>query len=158
MQGQKDTTMKAAAKPKQEARARNAFIGKKEQPTDADLAGALGNAKPVWDRLVAMLTADCPELVPEWKFYSLKMGWAFRLQHKKRNVIHFGPCTGSFQVMLILGDRTLRTVREGSLSDRMRKIVATAPKFPEGTGIRFVRVSERDLPAIRKLAKVKIES
>lgn len=151
--------MKAAfAKPKQETRAPNAFIGKKEQPTDADLTAALGSAKPLWDRLVSALISDCPELVPEWKFYSLNMGWAFRLQYKKRNIVHFGPCTGSFCVMLILGDKAIRAVRQATLSDRILKVVATAPKYPEGTGVRFQVVEEKDLPAIRKLAKIKLEN
>jgi hypothetical protein len=149
--------MKAAAKPKQETRAPNAFIGKKEQPTDADLTAALGSAKPLWDRLVSALISDCPELVPEWKFYSLHMGWAFRLQYKKRNIVHFGPSTGSFCVMLILGDKTLRAVREATLPNRILEVVATAPKYPEGTGIRL-QVAEKDIPAIRKLAKIKLEN
>ena len=146
----------ATGKPKQESLPQNAFINKKEQPTDADLAAALGDAKPVWDRLVSALIADCPELVPEWKFYSLKMGWAFRLQHKKRNIVHFGPCTGSFRVMLIFGDKAFRAVREATLPERIREIVANAPKYPEGNGIR-IQVTERDLPAIRKLARIKLE-
>lgn len=147
----------AAAKPKQETPPQNAFIGKKEQPTEADLAAALGDAKPVWDRLISALTADCPELVPEWKFYSLKMGWAFRLQHKKRNIVHFGPCTGSFLVMLIFGDKGFRAVREATLPARIRELIANAPRYPEGTGIR-IQVTERDLPAIRKLARIKLEN
>ena len=147
----------AAAKPKLGTLPQNAFIGKKEQPTDADLAAALGSAKPLWDRLVSTLISDCPELVPEWKFYSLKMGWAFRLQHKKRNIVHFGPCSGSFRVMVIFGDKALRAVREAALPNRILEVVATAPKYPEGTGIRF-QVMKRDIPAIRKLARIKLEN
>ena len=147
----------STGKPKQGTLPRNAFIGMKEQPTDADLAAALGDAKPVWDRLVSTLTADCPELVPEWKFYSLKMGWGFRLQHKKRNIVHFGPSTGSFQVMLILGDKAFRAVRAATLPEGIRELVANAPKYPEGTGIRF-QVAERDIPGIRRLARIKIEN
>ncbi len=147
----------AAPKPKQQTPPRNAFIGKKDQPTDADLATALGDAKPIWDRLVAALVADCPELVPEWKFYSLNMGWGFRVQHKRRNIVHFGPCEGSFQVALVFGDRAFRAVRAAALPERITQIVATAPKYPEGHGIR-IQVTERDIPAIRKLARIKLEN
>ncbi len=147
----------AAPKPKQQTPPRNAFIGKKDQPTDADLATALGDAKPIWDRLVAALVADCPELVPEWKFYSLNMGWGFRLQHKKRNIVHFGAYSGGFQVAIVVGDKALRVVREAALPERIRKIVASAPRYPEGNGIR-IQVTEKDIPAIRKLAKIKVEN
>ncbi len=147
----------AAPKRKQQTTPRNAFIGKKDQPTDADLAAALGDVKPIWDRLVAALVADCPELVPEWKFYSLNMGWGFRLQHKKRNIVHFGPCDGGFVVALVFGDRAFRAVRAATLPERIAKVVATAPKYPEGWGIR-IQVTERDIPGIRKLAKIKLEN
>ena len=145
------------AKAEQQPVPRNAFIGRKEQPTDADLAEALGDAKAVWDRLISVLTADHPELVPEWKFYSLKMGWGFRLQHKKRNIIHFGPCSGSFLVMFIFGDRAFRAVREATLPARIRELVANAPRYPEGNGLRF-QVAETDISAIRKLARIKLEN
>lgn len=147
----------AAARPKHQTRPANAFIGKKEQPTDADLAAALGHAKPLWDRLVSALVLDCPELVPEWKSYSPGMGWAFRLQYRKRNIVHFGPCSGGFSVGLIFGDKALRAVRQARLPDRIREIVAMAPKYPEGTGVRL-HVTEKDLPAIRKLTKIKLEN
>ncbi len=148
--------MKPTAKPKQEVLAPNAFIGKKEQPTDADLSAALGTAKPLWDQVVSVLMSDCPELVPEWKFYSLKMGWAFRLQLKKRNIVYFGPCAGGFRVMFILGEKALRAIRNAALPKRILDLIAAAPKYPEGTGVR-IAVTTKDVPAIRKLAKVKLD-
>lgn len=147
----------AAEKPMKAPLPPNAFIGQKEQPTEADLAAALGDAKPVWDRLVSMLIADCPQLVSEWKFYSLKMGWGFRLQHKKRNIVHLGPSIGGFLVMLVFGDKGFNAVREAALPERFREIVANAPKYPEGNGIRF-QVKKSDIPVIRKLAKIKREN
>lgn len=149
--------MKASARPKQEVLAPNAFIGKKEQPTDADLAAALGAAKPLWDKVVTSLIADCPQLEPEWKSYSPKLGWGFRLQQKKRNIVHFGPCAGSFRVAIIYGDKAFRSVRQAGLPKRIREIVATAPKYPEGIGVR-IEVTPKDVPAIRKLAKIKLEN
>jgi len=35
----------------------NAFIGKMDRPTDAELGKALGPAKPAWDELIADLAA-----------------------------------------------------------------------------------------------------
>ncbi|MGA2572524.1 MAG: DUF3788 family protein [Terracidiphilus sp.] len=149
--------MKVAAKPKQEVLAPNAFIGKKVQPADADLAAALGAAKPLWDQLVSALISDCPDLVPEWKFYSLKMGWGFRLQKAKRNIVHFGPCAGSFRVALIFGEKAFQAVRKSAWPKRIQDLIAVAPKYPEGTGIR-VEVTAKDIAAIRNLAKIKLEN
>ena len=149
--------MKASARPKQEALAPNAFIGKKEQPTDTDLAAALGPAKPLWDQVVSLLISDCPQLEPEWKSYSPKLGWGFRLQQKKRNIVHFGPCAGSFRVAFIFGDKAFRSVRKADFPKRIADLIATAPKYPEGTGIR-IEVTPKDVPAIRKLARIKLEN
>lgn len=149
--------MKASAIPEKKPLPPNAFIGKKERPTDSDLALALGAAKPVWDKVVGSLMSDCSQLEPEWKFYSPKMGWGFRLQFKKRNIVHFGPRAGSFQVAFVFGDKALHSVREADLPKRIREILATAPKYPEGTGIR-IDVRPEDIPAIRKLARIKLEN
>ena len=50
----------------------NAFIGKMDRPTDADLERALGPAKAVWDQLIAGLAAEHDVAIQEWKSYSLK--------------------------------------------------------------------------------------
>ena len=52
--------------------ATNAFIGKKEQPTEDELTTALGPAKRVWDRLLHELAQEYGVLIPEWKCYSVK--------------------------------------------------------------------------------------
>ena len=38
--------------------AKNAFIGKENEPTDAELTDALGPAKAVWDRLLTDLAGE----------------------------------------------------------------------------------------------------
>src|SRR5258708_1610972 len=86
------TAKPRAATGNQEVLAPNAFIGKKERPTESELAAALGAAKPLWEQVVSALMSDCPELVPEWKRSSPKLGWGYRLQLKKRNIVHFSPC------------------------------------------------------------------
>ena len=51
---------------------RNAFIGRAERPTDADLAGVLGATKPLWDGLIADMADRHDVAVQEWKCYSSK--------------------------------------------------------------------------------------
>ncbi len=161
------TVQAEAVKAKQEVLAPNAFIGKKEPPTDAELAAALGEAKPLWDQVVSALMSESPELVPEWKCSSPKLGWGLRLQQKKRNIVHFSPCAGSFRVGFIFGERALEAVREefripprqqtAEWGTRILDLIATAPKYAEGTGIR-IEVTGKDVPAICKLAKIKLEN
>lgn len=96
----------------------NAFIGWKERPADADLARALGGAKPLWDGLIADLADRHGVAVQEWQSYSLKAGWALRLKRAKRTILWMAPCEGSFRVSFILGEKAVLAARQSGLSAR----------------------------------------
>lgn len=136
----------------------NAFIGRTTAPTNADVARALGAAKAVWDAIVVDLAHELGLADREWKSYGVKQGWALRLQQGKRNVVHLSPCRGGFSMLFILGDRAVAALRASRLSAAARKLLDAAPRYPEGTGIRLEGVRSKDLPFIRKLARIKIEN
>jgi hypothetical protein len=133
----------------------NAFIGQTRPPSDAEVSAALGNAKPFWDQLVAELASE-HGLKTEWKFYSIKMGWSFRLKRKERNIVHFGPFQGGFQVVLIFGDKTMAAVRETKWPPRVRKILNEALRYPEGTGVRLEIKNTNDIEVVKQLAALKL--
>src|SRR5437764_8631518 len=95
--------------------AENAFLGKREEPTNAELTAALGDARPLWDQLIARLAADCNIVDQEWNSYSRKAGWALRLKMKKRNIIYLSPYRGGFGVSLALGDKAVEATRQSTL-------------------------------------------
>jgi hypothetical protein len=136
----------------------NAFIGRAERPTDADLAGALGATKPLWDGLIADMAHRHDVAIQEWKSYSLKAGWALRLKRAKRTILWMAPCEGSFRVSFILGERAVLAARQSGLSARLLKIIDEAPKYPEGTGVRLLIKGPKDMAAVRKLAVAKLEN
>jgi hypothetical protein len=136
----------------------NAFIGRPERPTDTDLAEALGATKPLWDRLIADMADRHGVTILEWRCYSLKTGWALRLKRAKRTILWMSPCEGSFRVSFILGERAVLAARQSGLSARLLRIVDGAPKYPEGTGVRLLIKGPRDIPAVIKLAAVKLEN
>ena len=136
----------------------NAFIGKAEAPTDADLAAALGDAKRLWDGLIADMADRHGVAVQEWSSYSLKAGWALRLKRGKRTILWMSPCAGSFRVMFILGGKAVVAARQSGLSARLLRIIDEAPKYAEGTGVRLDIHGPRDLPAVGKLAVIKLEN
>lgn len=72
----------------------NAFIGRARRPSDADVAAALGAAKPVWDSIVVDMARELGLSDSEWKTYGVKHGWALRLRKGKRNIAHLAPCHG----------------------------------------------------------------
>jgi hypothetical protein len=134
----------------------NAFTGKTSQPTSEELAVALGPSSVLWNQLVSSLSDDLDRLEQEWHTYSPKYGWALILKVKKRRIVYLSPCARCFQASFILGDRAMAAARAGTLAKPILKILDDAPHYPEGTGVRLTVKSEKDLPAIRKLAKIKL--
>jgi hypothetical protein len=134
----------------------NAFIGKTKEPAQDELRAALGPAMPVWDQLVARLAADCNIATAEWNSYSPKYGWSMRLKVKKRNIVYLVPHLGRFSVAFIFGDRAMEAARQARLPKKVAAAVAAGKRYPEGTGIRLDVAGARDVPAIVKLAAIKL--
>ena len=136
----------------------NAFIGWAKQPTDTELAGALGSTKSLWDGLIADLASEHQVDVQEWKCYSAKSGWSLRLKHGKRTIVYLSPCAGGFHVAFILGDRAVEAARQGKPSKRLLELLDQATRYPEGTGVRLEVHGPKDIPTIKKLALCKLEN
>jgi hypothetical protein len=135
----------------------NAFMGKTEQPSAEELAGVLGPSEKLWTELIDWMTTELGITSQEWKgVYPKKYGWTLRLKIKARNIVYLGPSTGCFQVAFVLGDRALEAAKAAHLPAGVMQAIAKAPRYPEGTGLRLVVKSTRDLPAIRKLAEIKV--
>jgi hypothetical protein len=136
----------------------NAFIGKLEAPTANELTAALGAARAHWDELLARLAAELNLVVAEWNSYSPKAGWALRLKMKKRNIVYFAPCQGGFIVTFVLGDRAVEAARQSTLPRRIVKLIEEGKRYPEGTAIRTEMTDGKDIPAIVKLAAIKLRN
>ena len=135
----------------------NAFIGKKETPTDADLTAALGPAKTAWDQLLADLAREHDVSVHEWKSYNAaKWGWSLRVLRKKRTIVWLTPAEGAFTVLFILGEKAMQAARQVKLPLRLVRAMDEAPKYPEGTGVRLAVKSPREIGALMKLAAIKL--
>jgi len=52
----------------------------------------------------------------------------------------------------------MKAVRQIKLPQRVIKIIDEAPRYPEGTGIRFNMKGPKDIAIVKKLAAVKLEN
>ena len=136
----------------------NAFIGRTKAPRDADLAAVLGAVKPLWDEVVVGMAKELGLTGSEWKSYGVKHGWALQLRRGKRNIVHLAPCNGSIRVLFILGDRAVAAARAARLGTAAAKLLDEAPRYPEGTGIRLEVSRARQIPLVRKLARIKLDN
>ncbi|MBZ5617925.1 MAG: DUF3788 domain-containing protein [Acidobacteriia bacterium] len=136
----------------------NAFIDKVEQPTDADVAEALGPAKALWDQLLADLAHECDLTTQEWNSYSRKAGWSLRLKRQTRNILYLSPCRGSFRVSFALGDRAVEAARHCGLPRPVIRTIDEAKRYAEGTAVRIDVKGHKDIAAVKKLTTVKLEN
>jgi hypothetical protein len=128
----------------------NAFIGKPEKPTDAELAAALGPTQALWDQLLADLALD-----PEWNSYSPKAGWALRLKRGKRNIVYLSPCQGRFVASFVLGGKAVEAAHQGGLPPALIRILDEAKRYPEGKVLRIRVTKPTDVAIVSKLAALK---
>jgi hypothetical protein len=135
----------------------NPFVGQTTRPTDDELEKVLGRAKPLWDQLVAELASEHDVTNREWKSYSPKNGWSLRLIRGKRTIAWLVPSAGAFQVLFILGEKALTAIRQTAFPARVLRMLDDAPKYPEGTGLRFEIETAHDIAAVKKLAAIKLQ-
>ena len=135
----------------------NPFIGRTTRPSEADLGKALGRAKPLWDQLVAELASEHDVTTREWKSYSPKHGWSLRLMRGKRTIVWLAPYAGGFQVLFIFGAKAVTTIRQTALPARVLRMLDQAPKYPEGTGLRFEITTAKDIAVVKTLAAIKLQ-
>ena len=134
----------------------NAFIGKPKPPTPAELATALGPARPLWDRLLAELADEQGLTIREWNSYSPKAGWSLRLKLKDRNILYLTPCAECFFVSFALGDKAVAAARQSNLSAGVIKTINAAKRYAEGTGVRIEIKKTKDIESVKQLAAIKL--
>lgn len=133
----------------------NAFINHPRAPTSTELSAALQSAQPVWDEFLSGLMHDGVATTREWKCHSPKWGWSLRVLQRQRTIVWLSPGRGGFNVTFILGNKAVAAARAARLPQVVRQALATALRYPEGTGLRLVVKSPRSLPALRRLAAIK---
>jgi hypothetical protein len=134
----------------------NAFAGWKQQPQDEEVRAALGAAGHLWDELLRELEGRFGISTPEWICYSPKSGWSLRLKKQKRNIVYLSPASGSFQAVVILGDKAIAAARRSNPGEKLLRLIDAGRRYPEGTAIRVDVDQSADLHTVLQLADLKL--
>lgn len=105
---------------------------------------------------MAQVGATYAPVTEQWNFASAKFGWSLRLKQGDRIILYLIPQTGRFLVGLVLGGKAVAAARSAGLPEPVLKVIAEAPRYAEGTGVRLPVGTERDLPPIRTLTALKM--
>ena len=134
----------------------NAFIGRKQPPSAAELQAALGPAGALWDDLIARL-ANLHGIQPEaWNSYSPKAGWTLPMTNSGRRIVYLSPCRGGFRASFALSDGAVAAARKSALPRPVLQLIAEARRYAEGTAVRIEVRKPADLAVVQTLAAIKL--
>jgi hypothetical protein len=132
------------------------FDDKSKQPTKQMLAKALGKQYQLWTDIAEYVIEKYPEAMEEWKYYSVKYPWSFRLKNKKRNIIYMGPRDGFFIVAFLFSDKGVDAVQDSTLPQSIKDELRNAKKYAEGRGIRLEVRNKANIASIKTLVDIKL--
>ena len=132
-----------------------AFPDKAPQPTEFDLATALGHAFGPLAKVLERLRTAHPDAKSEWK-YSPRSGWHLIYSRKKRRLFYLIPTRGDFRLSLILGGKAIAALQAGPVAREMPALLKEAKRYPEGTAFSFTGATI-DVELAVALLEAKIE-
>jgi len=132
------------------------FCDQKHQPTEVDLAGALGRTKGLWDRVVSGSCAAHAGVTAEWKHYAGRNGWVLLLRAKKRNVLYLKPQAKQFLASFALGEKVVAAAERADLPAAIVEMIRTAPKYPEGRAVRITVKTSADAGVVDRVLALKL--
>lgn len=125
-------------------------------PTPTTIADALGAVASVWVGVKDGLCREFPPLEKVWAFAGAKFGWSLRLKRGKRVIVYLTPYREHFIASFVLGEKACAAARSGDLPQPILKLIAEAPKYSEGRGIRIQVRTAKEANVIRKLVGIKL--
>ncbi|MEO8102501.1 MAG: DUF3788 family protein [Betaproteobacteria bacterium] len=134
----------------------SAFADRSARPSEADLLRVLDSAAPLWTDLVAHISSRYEPVSEQWHFAGARFGWSMRLRRTDRIVLYLIPQAGTFLAGIVLGAKAVAAAQDEKLPVAVLKLIAEAPRYAEGTGVRLPIASQGDLSAIKKLVALKM--
>lgn len=132
------------------------FTEKEKEPTTKDLKKALGDTFPYWEELVKFTKSVYPAATEQWKFWSAKYGWGFRVSDKKRAIIYLGPRDKHFIVSFVFGQKATDQVMKADLADIIKTELMNSKIYMEGRGISLEIKNKSLVKDIKELVRIKV--
>jgi hypothetical protein len=132
------------------------FDDKSKQPTKQMLTKTLGKHYQLWKNIAEHVVEKYPKAMEEWKYYSVKYGWSFRLKDKKRNIIYMTPSDGCIMAGFMFGDKGVDAVQKSSVPQSIKDELRNAKKYVEGRCIRLQVGNKTDVANIKTLVDIKL--
>lgn len=131
------------------------FIDRNVQPTEKEVADALGPAQKNWNSCIRIVR-EHSTVIEEFKFcYGKKYGWALQFRSKGKLLVSLYPNKGYFVAQIILNLQNLKDTQPLDLRTGALDAIETANEYAEGKWLFISVKDENDLEDVRNLLKIK---
>ena len=124
-------------------------------PDGAELTARLGEARPLWDDLVAWVDATYG-VVGEPVWYGKESGWVVRFRRGGKSLLTMLPqVSGGFTAGVVIGPSLWETVPAAPLSPAVRAAWDASRPYPDGRWLGFEVVDRAVVEDVKRLVALK---
>jgi len=120
------------------------FIDQSAYPSEPQLKITLKSTYPHFQKLKTLTS----QLAYEWKYYSEKSGWVYKVHSHNKALFYLTPLANKFQIGMTLDDSEKKILLESVIDDQKKNEIKKAEKFPEGYPLRFMVETENELDQV----------
>jgi hypothetical protein len=131
-----------------------AFLDREHPPTGGELAAALGDRRPLWDRIVARMEATYG-LEGERLFDGRDSGWVLRFRRSGKTLLVLLPEPGAARALVVLGPSIAEAAAALPLEPEVRAAFDRAHAYPDGRWLRIEVGSEAVADDLLRLVELK---
>jgi hypothetical protein len=134
------------------------FTDKKYQPSEMEVAAALGDCLKLYQSLASWLRESYPVEEDFHFMYGKKYGWALRFRIKKQFLTNLYPAEGHFKVQANLPPEAVEMALILNLGENARRAIEGAHPYPEGRWVFAAVQSAADLADAQRLIQLRAEA
>lgn len=132
------------------------FMDESSVPLEHEVQKTLGKSY-AWFRELEMIACNHDQqAIAEWHYS--KAGWNYRLKGKKKVLIYMMPLADRFRISFVLSARAVKAALTAPIQDSIKKIIAEARTYAEGTGFRIDVNDKKTANDVEHLLLLKLKS
>lgn len=135
--------------------ATSVFDIKEIVPEEDDLEKVLKDSIDLWNQLMNYLEEEYGPITSEWKFYSKKSGWSYRVSNKKRNLIFLIPNDEYFIATINMSLKVVQILLDIDLPEEIKNTIKTTKNYKEGKSVLINIKNEKDLKNIKTMLEIR---
>ena len=131
------------------------FDKKEVIPGKDDLKEVLKENIAIWNELMDYLEGEYGPIKSEWKFYSKKSGWTYRVSNKRRNLIFLIPNNEYFISTVNMSVKVSEVLLDIDLPENIKEAIRKTKSYREGKSVMINTKNKEDLENVKTMLDIR---